>query len=145
MPTQSTSLWKNIFGIQVEGVGEYNTSPEARIPSIWIRQGLANVMISIEYVTANYYHITTKFNTGNWINLKISQIGGITTIKVDNQLVNKQINSNPQKWANVKVVMGNVYGRNDWLPAEGEFRNFEINNFPSSSKSLQWVSTLECS
>ena len=135
LPAQSTALWKNVFGIQVEGIE--NDLPGSRIPSVWIRKDLVDVMLRVDYVTVDFYHVATKFNTGNWINLKISQTGGICSIKVDSQLVHQEINSSPKIWTNVKIVMGNVYGQDDFSPADGEYRNFEINNFPLTSKSLR--------
>ena len=134
MPAQSTALWKNVFGIQVDGLA-WDGSPGSSIPSVWIRKDQVEVMLSgVDFITTDFLHIATKFNTGNWINLKISQTGGICSIKVDSQLVHQEINSSPKIWTNVKIVMGNVYGHDDLLPADGEYRNFEINNFPLTSK-----------
>ena len=125
----------------------------SHIPAVWIRPGVTDVMLQIGYGTgplgdptsmgdqAIVYKPTTKFNTGNWVNLKISQTNamknehrddiestsGLYEIKIDDEVVFIGTNEMAQTWKNVKVVMGNNYGWPElYSSAIGEYRNFEI-------------------
>ena len=67
-----------------------------------------------------------KFNTDNWVNVKLNQKDGVFEYKVNDKLVHTKVNSNPQTWKNVKVVMGNRYANAAYTAAIGEYRNFRI-------------------
>ena len=56
LPKQSTSVWKNVFGVQVEGAVEhYWTSSShtigqgARLPAVWILRGKEDIFLHITY------------------------------------------------------------------------------------------------
>ena len=131
LPDQSTALWKNVFGLQVEGTADQTDG--SRIPAVWIKAGPADVMLHITNmiatesnpVTHNYqYDLQAKSNTGNWFNLKLSQKDGLYEIKIDDELVHSVLNTEPKTYTNVKLVTGNDYG---WaISANGDYRNFEL-------------------
>ena len=92
------------------------------MPAVFIQQDKAEVSYTPFGTESNHvFNFPTfiKFNTGSWINLKISQNNKVYEIKVDDKLVHKEINSKPEAWSNVKVVIGSPTG-------SGEYRNFEI-------------------
>ena len=129
LPSQSTLNWKNVFSLQVEGTADQK--PGSRVPAVFIQKGKAQVQLQVSYTpfgtkSNHLFNFPTfiKFNTGNWINLKISQNNKAYEIKFDDKLVHTEMNSSPQVWSNVKVVIGNTYG--NYLTALGEYRNFEI-------------------
>ena len=77
---------------------------------------------------------TPATNTEKWVNLKISQRESQATnkwiyeVQVDDKLVYSIPNSNPQKWSNVNVVMGNTYSNNLYESAQGEYRSFKLSS-----------------
>ena len=120
LPNQSNLIWRNFFGLQVEGTADQK--PGSRVPAVFIQQDKAEVSYTPFGTESNHvFNFPTfiKFNTGSWINLKISQNNKVYEIKVDDKLVHKEINSKPEAWSNVKVVIGSPTG-------SGEYRNFEI-------------------
>ena len=127
LPSQSTSKWGNIFGLQVEGTA--NEKPGSRVPAVFTQKSVEHVKLHVSYTplgaeSNHIYVIPNRFDTGNWINLKISQNNKAYEIKFDDKLVHTEMNSSPQVWSNVKVVIGNTYG--NYSTALGEYRNFEI-------------------
>ena len=139
LPSQSTSKWGNIFGLQVEGtrVNPWVTylgdpKPGSRVPAVFTQKSAAHVKLHVSYTplgteSNHIYVIPNRFDTGNWINLKISQNNKLYEIKVDDKVVYKTTNSNPKSWSNVNVVMGNTYLTTLYYsPAIGEYRNFEV-------------------
>ena len=133
LPDQSTAKWKNVFGFQVEGTTDHAVG--SRIPAVWIRMGLPDVIVHITNMIAtesnsaihNYaYDLQSKSNTGNWFNLKLSQKDGFYEIKIDDELIHKVLNTEPRTWTDVKLIMGNDYGTTIYDPATGEYRNFEM-------------------
>ena len=145
LPKQSTSQWRNVFGVQVKGIKD--TLPGSRLPAVFIRKDEGNIHVSyttIGYTSNHAYDLPDKFNTGNWFNLKLSQTNKVYEIKVDDKLVHTVTNSNSKAWSNVKIVMGNTYsinGISNILPAIGEYRNFDINSCPSACVSLLSTTT----
>ena len=130
LPSQPTNKWLNVFGVQVATAkhGTYG----ARIPAILIKANEKDIYLHICNSMNNQpsvcYNTKAKWNTGNWINLKLSQTNGLYEIKVENVLVHKVVNKTPRKWNNVKIVAGNIYGRfGHYKPASGEYRNFKMN------------------
>ena len=137
LPSQSTINWRNVFGLQVEGTT--NEEPGSRVPAVFIEKAHPQVKLHVSYTPigtkSNHVYNTQKnFNTGNWINLKISQHNKVYEIKVDDKLVHKVTNPNPKSWSNVKVVMGNTYGTTFYSTALGDYRNFEIYTCSSAGK-----------
>ena len=142
LPKQSTSQWRNVFGVQVKGIKD--TQPGSRLPAVFIRKDEGNIHVSyttIGYTSNHAYDLPDKFNTGNWFNLKLSQTNKVYEIKVDDKLVHTVTNSNSKAWSNVKIVMGNTYGVSTILPAIGEYRNFDINSCPPACISLLSTTT----
>ena len=135
LPNQSTTQWKNVFGLQVEGTT--NEGPGSRVPAVFIQKDQAQVKLHVSYTpfgtkSNHYYNFPNSFNTGSFINLKISQNNKVYEIKVDDKLVHKATNPNPKSWSNVKVVVGNTYGKTFYSTALGDYRNFEIYTCSSS-------------
>merc|ERR1712048_852419 len=106
----------------------------SRIPALWIGEGGINHITcaldtGIGYQNSgiyafNVYDPEKKFNTGDWVNVKLSQINGVFEYKVNGEIVHTAINSDPQTWTNVKVVMGNRYGGDYIKIALGQYRKF---------------------
>ena len=130
LPSQPTPYWLNVFGVQVWSA-IYGT-PGAFIPAVWILKNQKEIYLHIcNAVVDNHnycFNTQTKWNTGNWINLKLSQINGIYEIRVDNKLQHKVTNTQPRTWNNVSVVIGNSYAskKGKYKPAVGEYQNFEL-------------------
>ena len=130
-------LFKNVFGLQVEGTT--NAASGLRVPAVFIQKDQAQVKLQVSYNPFgtkgnHYYDLPNSFNTGSFINLKISQNNKVYEIKVDDKLVHKATNSYPKSWSNVKVVMGNTYGKTIYSTALGDYRNFEIYSCSSAGK-----------
>ena len=104
--------------------GEYGS----RMPAIWIGTGGLNHITCALGGNWNYNFNSygTKYNTGNWVNLKISQINGLYEVKIDGKLIHTANNAKTQTWQNVKVVIGNTYGNHAFQSSAGQYRNFEI-------------------
>ena len=116
--------------------GTNDGEPGSRLPALWSMGSSEDKMdIMILYGSDSTYDFMPfipeeKLNTGDWINLKISQINATYQIEIDHKLAyaysyypNPQINTHPIRWTNVEVVTG-LY-----LPVNGSYRNFEIYNF----------------
>ena len=89
-----------------------------------------------------YKHETTKkVKVNDWINLKISQIGGVYETKVDYKLVYNKTSSVPKtelaKWTKVDLVTGNS-DRDTNKTESGStivwYRNLKINTCKTSGK-----------
>ena len=95
-------------------------------------------MLSITYSMRNrwnyVYDLKSNFSTGDWRNLKISQIDNVYEIKIDGKSVHKANNPSPKSWKNIKVVSGNTYDNPNFLPAVGKYRNFFIKSPIQNSK-----------
>ena len=124
---QYTTKWSNILSLQAKGSA--GLAAKFHIPAVWIRPNQTNVMLMVAYNLDTNPHyavnITTRFNTGNWINLQMTQINGVFEIKVDYKKVYSIANSMPKKWRNVDLVTGNTNGTRYVLPI-GYYRNFDI-------------------
>ena len=127
LSNQSTTKWSNILSLQAKGSA--SMTADFHIPAVWIRPNQKNVMLMVAYnldTNPHYaFNITTRFNTGNWINLQMTQINGVFEIKVDYKKVYSIANSMPKKWRNVDLVTGNTNGTRYVLPI-GYYRNFDI-------------------
>ena len=80
LPSQSTIKWGNIFGLQVEGTA--NEKPGSRVPAVFTQKDAAHVKLHVSYTSlgteSNHFYvinyvIPNRFDTGNWINLKIRE------------------------------------------------------------------------
>ena len=110
----------------------------SRIPAFWIGEGGFNhITCALDQNTGIYsFNVDDsekRFNTGDWVNVKLSQINGVFEYKVNGEIVHTAINSDPQTWTNVKVVMGNRFGYHDRKIALGQYRNFKINSRPGQT------------
>ena len=127
LTNQSTTKWRKVFSLQNDGSS--NLPHGSRIPAVWVRPDQSNVMLMVAYsIKTNptfTFNITTKFNTGNWINLKISQINGIYEVKVDYRPVYRVSSSIYNTWNKVNLAIGDTYGTLH-LSAVGYYRNFDI-------------------
>ena len=127
LPHQQSTKWSNIFSLQVDGSTDFSTG--SRLPAVWVRPNQSEVMVMVAYnlgTNPNHtYNITTKFNTGNWINLKISQMNKVYEINIDYIQVYNTTNNMLKKWENVNIVMGNTYATK-YISAFGYYRNFDI-------------------
>ena len=93
------------------------------------------IKLYIEYTSLAILKIQNRFDTGNWINLKIGQNNKIYEIKIDDKLVYKTTNSNPKSRSNVTVVIGNTYSSPLYFSiAIGQYQNFEIYSCLSAGK-----------
>ena len=107
----------------------------ARIPALWIGEGGFNHITCALGSNANYHfnidESDQKYNTGNWVNVKLSQINGVYEYKINGNVLHTAVNSNPQTWNNVKVVIGNTYDHVACKHAVvGEYRKFQIHSRP---------------
>ena len=128
LPNQLTDKWLNVFGIQVATARD--STYGGRIPAIWINAKKQDIYLHICNSMNNQlnvcYNTKTKWNTGKWINLKLSQTNGLYEIRVENKLVHQVVNQTPRMWNNVKVVAGNTYNNNRFVPASGQYRDFKM-------------------
>ena len=121
----------------------------ARVPALWIGEGGFNhITVALDNNPNYAFNLNEpgeKFNTDSWVNVKLSQIDGVYEYKINNKVLHQKVNSNPQIWRNVKVVMGNRYGNpnsdSGLQSAIGEYRNFRITSpdtdSPQSKKILE--------
>ena len=113
--------------------GQYGS----RIPAVWIGPGGLNHISCALGDNWNYYFTPkTKYNTGRWVNLKISQVNGVYEVRIDDNLIHTANNAEAQIWRNVKVVIGNTYDNYAFKSSAGEYRKFEIRSSPSSTSSV---------
>ena len=114
----------------------------SRIPALWIGEGGFNHITCALNQLWNYnFNILDekeKFNTGNWINVRVSQINGVYEYKVDGKVLHTAVNSNPHTWKNVKVIMGNRYGKASVKTALGEYRNFRVSSRPGKKNKFNY-------
>ena len=149
LPNQSTTEWRQIFSLQVNGTNDPTAG--SRISEVWIQSGPSSIMLMIAYDTDsnpnNTYNITTKLEVGNWINLKISQISEVYEIWVDYKLTYNKTISTPKPWTNVKLVTDSNYGTKN-VSAVVHYRNFELNTCPKKGNIILRIkpkpNNLEC-
>ena len=131
LPDQSMTEWRQVFSLQVNETNDPTAG--SRISDVWIQSGPSSIMLMIAYDTDNSsnntYNITTKLETGNWINLKISQRSGVYEIRVDYKLTYNKTISAPKSWTNVNLVTDSTYGMKN-ISAIVHYRNFELNTCP---------------
>ena len=151
LTNQSTAQWINIlrlqnFSLKSENHREFwsaDPTAKSRVLSVWVRPDQTNVMLMVaSRFTQNSnltFNITTKFNTGNWINLQMSLIHGVYEIKVDYKQVYNisyiSTNSVLRKRRIINLVMGNNNGTRN-ISAIGYYRNFDIISCQSKIKKL---------
>ena len=106
----------------------------ARIPALWIGEGGFNhITCALSNNWNHYFNLQQaeqKFNTGDWVNVRVSQINDVYQYRVNGKVLHTATNSNPQTWKNVKVIMGNRYGNGAFKTALGEYRNFKVSSRP---------------
>ena len=121
--TQESSGWKNVFGLQVDGVQDLEVG--SRIPSLFLfNDGVAGVWFIASQNETESVGLGLGWNGDWWITLKLSQTNGIYEVRIGSRLVTS-VARHAQTWKNVNVVMGNTYG-GAYQPAVGEYRNFVI-------------------
>ena len=130
---------KTIFSLQVKGVNY----PEkgSRIPSLFIMKGRdyialwASLRGRPDSTVAIIYGFGQNHNGPNpeyfetkvWYNFKLSRINGRMDMKINNKIVKRRDNIQYKSWDNVDLVMGSTSSNsNEYVPAQGEYRNFEI-------------------
>ena len=143
MPNQSTTEWRNIFGLY-----HYKkiTQQYKLLLAVSVKTDQSKVTLKIDYrwdISKSYKHkITKKVNTNNWINLKISQMNGRYEIKVDYKLVYSKVIPVPMTSVDFKLITGKP-GAKENISNIGHYRNFKINTCKITSKKLM-VSPLLC-
>ena len=121
--TQASSGWKNVFGLQVDGV--QNLEAGSRIPSLFLLDhDYASVWFTASQSETGFQALGNGWNGDWWITLKLSQTNGIYEVRIGSRLVTS-VARHAQTWRNVNVVIGNTYG-GIYQPAVGEYRNFVI-------------------
>ena len=134
LPNRSTTGLRNFFSLYLNA--RY-TKLDQRILAVSVRPDQSNVMIMLVYKTGSSQtyknNLMKKVIGDNWINLKISQISGLYEIKIDSKLVYKKTNLTPKKWENVRLVIGNIDGKENNSTVV-HYRNFEIKTCKTKGK-----------
>ena len=140
LPNRSITKWRNVFSLIFYDTTAYL---EHRILAVSIRPGQSNVELKIANdmfakpvgVNTVTNTVTKKVNADNWINLKMSQMGGLYEIKVDYKVVYNKTNAVSEAWPNVRIVTGNTDVKEHFM-FDVYYRNFKINSCKTKSKIL---------
>ena len=75
----------------------------------------------------NYGRSGTNFEVekAKWINIQLSQTNGLYEIKIDNKIVHRKFNSNPQQWEDVSLTLCTKYPYSENC-ALGQYRNLQV-------------------
>ena len=141
MRPENRNKEKNIFGLKVSGTNGYFLDPGSRLPSLFIKKGLNYIRLYASLITSSSYSFVygeqgngpDSIAKGKWYTLKLSQVDGWYMMKVNDKIVHIKSNTKSQTWDNVELVMGDTYGKPNFAPAVGQYKNFEINSCETKS------------
>ena len=120
-----TNLWSNILIVRKKGLqsGKYGS----RIPRLVMSPNrILEISASLSGDWNWYWDTPTQILYDNWFNLKLRHYDGKLKIFIDNVLNHEYINTYPQEWDDMELVLGS-YPR----PTFAEYKNFLYQGFPS--------------
>ena len=119
-----TNLWSNILIVRKKGLqsGEYGS----RIPRLVMSPNrILEISASLSANWNWYWDAPSPILYKNWFNLKLRHYDGKLQIFVDNVLNHEYINTYPQEWDDMELVLGSYP-----TPTIAEYKNFLYQGFP---------------